>query len=206
LRIDAALVAAPAADLLGNISGTEGPRACGVLSYPQCDATHARQVIAVSDTLCFFQVLGVQIGHDWVDHVALVPSLGDQDGILSGTTRLSTRPADLEIARLATEVIDASGPLVDGFSLQNGAGGASLATVKALDERMMERGVKGGFASGGITTFHVDMLAVGLFRYLMNVQCFDLAAVASFGRDKRHQGISALMYANPHARGGWSTG
>lgn len=201
LKIDAAFVAAPAADAMGNISGTAGPRACGVLGYPQCDVRHAAQVIAVTDTLADFPVPGIQIGHDAVDHVALLPSLGDQAGILSGTTRPSTKPADLEIARLATEVIDASGLLVDGFSLQNGAGGASLATAKAVGERMTARGVKGGFASGGITGFHVDMLEAGLFRSLMNVQCFDLAAVASFARDDRHQGISASMYANPHERG-----
>ncbi|WP_056033664.1 citrate lyase subunit alpha [Loktanella sp. 3ANDIMAR09] len=201
LKIDAAFIAAPAADPLGNISGTHGPRACGVLGYPQCDARHAAQVIAVTDTLTEFPVPGIQIGHDRVDQVALVPTLGDQDGILSGTTRPSTKPADLEIARLATAVIDASGLLVDGFSLQNGAGGASLATAKALGERMTERGVTGSFASGGITGFHVDMLEAGLFRALLNVQCFDLAAVESFARDRRHQGISASMYANPYQRG-----
>lgn len=201
LKIDAAFVAAPSADPLGNMSGTEGPRAFGVLGYPQCDVVHAVQVVAVTDTLVDFPVPGIQIGHDRVDHVALVPSLGDQGGILSGTTRPSTKPADLEIARLATEVIDASGLMIDGFSLQNGAGGASLATAKALGERMTERGVRGGFASGGITGFHVDMLEAGLFSTLLNVQCFDLAAVASFRRDDRHQGISASMYANPHNRG-----
>ena len=133
--------------------------------------------------------------------VAMIPSLGDRDGILSGTTRPSEQPADLEIARLATEVIVASGLLVDGFSLQNGAGGASLATAKALGERMTALGVQGGFASGGITGFHVAMLEQGLFRSLLDVQCFDLAAVESFARDDRHQAISAAMYASPHDRG-----
>ncbi|SEO06300.1 citrate lyase subunit alpha [Palleronia pelagia] len=201
LVIDAAFIAAPSADALGNISGTEGPRACGVLGYPQCDAIHARKVVAVTDTLADYPVRNIQIGQDRVDLVALVDSLGDREGILSGTTRPSEKPADLEIARLATEVIDASGLLVDGFSLQNGAGGASLATAKAVGERMTEKGVTGGFASGGITGFHVDMLEAGLFRILMNVQCFDLRAVESFGRDDRHQGMSASMYANPHDRG-----
>ena len=199
--IDAAFVAAPAADPMGNISGTFGPRACGVLGYPQSDADHARAVVAVTDTLTDYPVPGIQIGQERVDMVALVPSLGDRAGILSGTTRPSTLPADLEIARLATEVIAASGLLVDGFSLQNGAGGASLATAKALGERMARLGVQGGFASGGITGFHVDMLEQGLFRSLLDVQCFDLRAVDSFASDARHQAISAAMYASPQRRG-----
>ena len=201
LIIDAAFVAAPAADAMGNISGTFGPRACGVLGYPQSDADHARAVVAVTDTLTPYPVPGIQIGQEKVDLVAMIPALGDRDGILSGTTRPSEQPADLEIARLATEVIAASGLLVDGFSLQNGAGGASLATAKALGVRMAGLGVQGGFASGGITGFQVDMLEQGLFRSLLDVQCFDLAAASSFARDDRHQAISAAMYASPHARG-----
>lgn len=201
LKIDAAFVAAPSADPLGNISGTEGPCACGVLGYPQCDVAHAAHVVAVTDTLVDFPVRAIQIGQDRVDHVALVPSLGDRSGILSGTTRPSDQPADLEIARLASAVIEASGLMVDGFSLQNGAGGASLATARTLGERMSARGIRGGFASGGITGFHVDMLEAGLFDALLDVQCFDLAAIDSFRHDPRHQGISASVYANPHRRG-----
>ena len=122
-------------------------------------------------------------------------------GILSGTTRPSEKPADLEIARNAARVIEAAGLLVDGFSLQNGAGGASLATAAAVGRRMTDLGVTGSFASGGITGFHVDMLEAGLFRSLLDVQCFDLRAIESLRADPRHQSMSASMYANPHERG-----
>ena len=91
--------------------------------------------------------------------------------------------------------------LVNGFSLQNGAGGASLATAAEVGRRMAHRNIVGSFASGGITGFHVDMLEAGLFESLLDVQCFDLAAVGSFERDPRHQAMSASMYANPHGRG-----
>ncbi|SMX40917.1 Citrate lyase alpha chain [Maliponia aquimaris] len=201
LTIDAAFVAAPSADAMGNISGTIGPRACGVLGYPQCDATHARRVVAVTDTLVDYPAQDIQIAQDRVDMVALVPSLGDAAGILSGTTRPSDRPEDLAIADLAARVIAASGLLVEGFSLQNGAGGTSLATAAALGRIMTARGVTGSFASGGITGFHVDMLEAGLFRALLDVQCFDHRAIASFHGDPRHQAMSASMYANPHQRG-----
>lgn len=201
LRIDAAFIAAPSADPMGNISGTVGPRACGVLGYPQCDVLYARQVVAVTDTLVDYPASRIQISQESVDMIALVSSLGDATGILSGTTRPSEKPQDLEIASMAARVIAASGLLVNGFSLQNGAGGTSLATAAALGRIMTDRGVVGSFASGGITGFHVDMLEAGLFTSLLNVQCFDLKAIDSFSKDPRHQGMSASMYANPHQRG-----
>ncbi|MCV2864104.1 citrate lyase subunit alpha [Defluviimonas sp. WL0075] len=201
LCIDAAFVAAPAADPLGNISAVEGPRACGVLGYAQCDALHARKVVAVTDTLVDYPAPRIEISQEHVDLVALVPSLGDSAGIVSGSTRPSEKPADLEMARMAAQVIGASGLLQNGFALQNGAGGTSLATAAAVGRAMAERGVTGSFASGGITGFHVDMLEAGLFRGILDVQCFDLRAIESLRRDARHQPMSASMYANPHQRG-----
>jgi len=62
---------------------------------------------------------------------------------------------------------------------------------------MFERGIKGSFASGGITSYLVDMLERGLFRVLLDVQCFDLTAVDSFRRNAAHREMSASLYANP---------
>ena len=47
----------------------------------------------------------------------------------------------------------------------------------------------------------VDMLNAGLFRTLLDVQCFDLEAVGSFRSNPSHQMMSASMYANPWTRG-----
>jgi citrate lyase subunit alpha/citrate CoA-transferase len=41
------------------------------------------------------------------------------------------------------------------------------------------------------------MLEEGLFEALFDVQCFDLKAVESIGRNRRHQEITAGTYANP---------
>jgi citrate lyase subunit alpha/citrate CoA-transferase len=91
--------------------------------------------------------------------------------------------------------------LKDGFSFQTGAGGVSLAVASVLKELMLQRNVRGSFASGGITGAIVDMLHANLFRALFDVQCFDLAAVESYRRDEGHLAMSASMYANPHNRG-----
>lgn len=201
LRIDAAFVAAPAADAMGNISGRAGRAMCGTLGYPQCDVAVARHVVAVTDSLTPFPVPQIDIAQGSVDFVVEVDSIGDAAGIASGTTRPATDPASLEIGARAAEAIAASGLLEDGFSFQTGAGGISLATAAAVGRQMGARGVTGSFASGGITGFHVEMLRAGLFRTLMDVQCFDLDAVRSYQDDPRHQGMSAATYAGPHVGG-----
>lgn len=200
LPIDVAFVAAPAADRAGNISGSVGPRACGTMGYPKADVGAARHVVAVTDTLVPFPVSQIEIDQQSVDWVVKVDSIGDAAGILSGITRPTTEPIGLEIAKNTAAVIEASGLLVPGFSLQNGAGGISIATASALATRMAETGVKGSFAAGGITGFHVKMLEAGLFDALLDVQCFDLEAVESYARNPRHLGMSASVYASPSQR------
>ena len=48
---------------------------------------------------------------------------------MSGATRYTKDPKELLIARNAANVIDAAGYLYDGFSMQMGSGGASLAAA-----------------------------------------------------------------------------
>ena len=201
MPIDVAFVAAPAADCLGNISGRTGRAPCGTLGYPMVDVGRARHVIAVTDTLVPFPALPIDIAQDRVDAVALVDGIGDPGGIASGATEPATDAQSLAIADLAARSIAASGVLTDGFAFQTGAGGISLATSDAVGREMARRGVTGSFACGGITGFHVRMLEAGLFRTLMDVQCFDLEAVASFARNRAHMAMSASVYAGPHVGG-----
>jgi citrate lyase subunit alpha / citrate CoA-transferase len=201
LHIDMAFVAAPASDRYGNLSGAEGRAACGPLGYAMVDARHADYVIAVTDQLCPEPPYPIDIGQDQVDFVVTVKSIGDPKGILSGTTRPTTEPVGLQIASSAAQVIAASGLLCDGFSIQTGAGGVSIATAMYVKQLMAERGVQGSFGAGGVTGTLVEMLEAGLFRNIFDVQCFDLKAVQSYRNDPRHLGMSASMYANPHSRG-----
>lgn len=197
LAVDAAFVAAPAADPLGNLSGRSGRSAFGTLGYPLCDVGFARHVVAVTDGLVPYPAPWIDIPQDAVDFVVEVPSIGDAAGIVSGTLRPASDPISLAIAEATAGAIEASGLLTDGFSFQTGAGGISLATAAQVRARMAARGVTGSFASGGITGFHVEMLRAGLLRALLDVQCFDLRAVESYRSDPRHQMISASVYANP---------
>lgn len=53
---------------------------------------------------------------------------------------------------------------------------------------------------GGITSYLVDMLSSGCFQSLVDVQCFDLAAVESLRTNPRHREVTAAHYASPLAK------
>ncbi len=201
VKVDAAFVAAPAADDLGNISGRAGKTACGTLGYPMVDVETARNVVAVTDSLVPFPAQPIDIPQGKVDFVVAVDRIGDPAGIASGTTKPAGDAVSLGVGEHAAAVISASGLLTEGFSFQTGAGGISLATAAAVGREMAAKGVTGSFCAGGITGFHVEMLQAGLFRALMDVQCFDLEAVKSYQTDPRHQAMSAATYAGPHVGG-----
>lgn len=201
LHIDVAFIAAPCCDDFGNINGTQGKSACGVLSYAYPDAQYADHVVAITDNLVPYPACPTEISQDFVDYVVVVPSIGDPSGIVSGTTRITSDPIGLKIAAAAAQLIDETGYIKDGMSFQTGAGGTSLAVAAEVRERMKAKGVVGSFGAGGITAYFVDMLKEGLFRALLDVQCFDLSAVASAGSNPRHMAMSASLYGNPHNRG-----
>ena len=197
--IDVAFIAAPAADEMGNCTGKLGPSACGSLGYAFPDAMYARNVVVITDNLVPYPLQGWSIPEIYVNTVVRVDAIGNPQGIVSGTTKITRDPVGLVMAERAVEVIRHSGLLKDGFSFQTGAGGASLAAAKFLMDVMVGENIHGSFASGGITGYLVDMLNAGCFRSLMDVQCFDLKAVESIRTNPAHQEISAMHYASPGA-------
>ncbi len=90
-----------------------------------------------------------------VDYVVVVDSVGDSSKISSGAIRDTKNPRDILLAQQAAKVIINSGYFKNGFSIQTGSGGASLAAVKYIRNKMMEDGIKASFALGGITAHMV---------------------------------------------------
>lgn len=200
LHIDVAFIAAPSCDEEGNASGRTGPSACGMLSYACADARYADQVVVVTDTLEPYPLHPAQICQTDVDWVVRVDAIGDPGGIAYGPTRVSADPESLAVARSAAELLRAAGYIKPGMSLQTGAGGISLAVAGEVGRIMEAEGVTGSFALGGITAPLVDMLHRGLFRALLDTQCFDAAAIRSVAEDGDHVVISAEQYADPAAK------
>lgn len=201
LSIDIAFIAAPTSDPYGNINTIEGKSACGVLGYAVSDALYADRVVAVTDHLVDYPASSIEISQEYIDYVVPVDSIGDIKGIVSGTTNITKDPVGLKIAKQTAELIDQSGILKDGVSFQTGAGGVSLAVAAYMKDIMKKKKVTGSFASGGITGYLVEMFEEGLFKQILDVQCFDLKAIESYKNNKNHQKMSASMYGNPHNKG-----
>lgn len=199
-KIDIAFLAAPCADNMGNCSGKYGPSACGSLGYAFSDAMYAEKVVVLTDNLVSYPLKDTSINEGYVDYVVEVPQIGDPARIVSGTTKITRDPVGLRIAGLAAQVVKHSGYLKDGFSFQTGAGGASLAVAKYVEEMMEKENIKGSFCMGGITGYMVDMANKGYFDTILDVQCFDLKAIESIRENPKHQEISAMRYASPAAK------
>ncbi len=201
LKIDVAFIAAPAADDYGNVNGVSGPAACGSLGYAFPDAEYADLVVAVTDHLVEYPLTPVSIPQTRVDYVVKVDKVGNPEGIVSGTTRITEDPAQLGIADMAAKVIQTAGLIENGFSFQTGAGGASLATAHFVRRMMEQAGVTGSFILGGITGHMVEMLEQGLFKKIIDVQGFDLEAVRSIATNPNHVEVGSSFYANPFNAG-----
>lgn len=199
-KIDIAFLAAPCADNMGNCSGKYGPSACGSLGYAFSDAMHADKVVVITDNLVPYPLKDTSISEGYVDYVVEVSQIGDPARIVSGTTKITRDPVGLRIEGLAAQVVKHSGYLKDGFSFQTGAGGASLAVAKYVEEMMEKENIKGSFCMGGITGYMVDMANKGYFDTILDVQCFDLKAIESIRENPKHQEISAMRYASPAAK------
>ena len=195
--IDYAFIAAPSCDPMGNISGVNGEASCGSMGYAIADAIYAKKKIAITDTIVAYPNYPSDITEDYVDYILKVDSIGDKNGIVSGTTKVTKDPVGLKIAKDTLKVMKASGLLKEGFSYQSGAGGISLAVTDFLRDYMIKENIKGSFASGGITGYLTDMLEEGLFTSLYDVQCFDLKAIGSIKKNANHLRMSGSEYGNP---------
>lgn len=195
INIDVAFIAVPTSDKDGNGTGALGKSACGTLGYAISDMLYANKKVVITDNLVE-SVEKNEIKAKYIDYVLVVDSIGDSEGIISGTTRPTRDPVQLKIARETANLIKDLGLIKDGFSMQTGAGGTSLAVAGAISSLMIENKIKGSFASGGITAFLVDMLNRGLFEKLYDVQCFDKAAIESYKNNPKHIALSSSSYAS----------
>ena len=197
LPIDVAFIACPTVDKNGNGYGAIGNAACGALGYSLTELKYAKKVVLITDNLVE-NLEKYEIESKYVDYVVVVNKIGDSNGIVSGTTKITKDPVGLKIASLTAKLLDELGLIENGVSMQTGAGGTSLAVASYVRELMIKKNVKGSFASGGITSYFVNMANEGLLEKLMDVQCFDLDAVNSYANNKFHNGMSDSKYANPY--------
>ena len=197
LKIDVAFVGASLAQADGACTGRGGAVPCGPLGYAMMDAAYARRTVVCSHEITAGPMPHTDIPAAQVDAVIPFPTPGEVSGIASDTTLAAKTPQARQIGDLVTQVIDATGLMRDGLSLQTGAGGYSLSAVPVIGDAMARAGVRGSFLSGGITGSHVALQQAGLFERIHDVQCFDTQAVQSSISNPDHLAMSAAQYASP---------
>ena len=201
VHIDIAFVAAPTSDNVGNCRGIGGKSDCGSLGYAMTDAKFADHVVVVTDCLVDFPNFPASVEAIDVDAVVVVDSIGNPKKIASAAARISQNPRDLMMAENVAKVIASTPWFRDGFSFQTGVGGPSLAANLFLEKYMDEKGIKMGWAIGGICGPMVELLKKGKVGKVIDVQDFDLDAVKSINQTPGHFEMSASQYANPANKG-----
>lgn len=205
LHIDVAFLGASSCDPMGNACGySRSPNAksiCGSLGYALPDARYADKTVILTDDLVDYPNTPTSISEHDVDYVVVVDSVGDSTKIASGAIRDTKNPRDILLAKTACKVIVHSGYFRNGFSIQTGSGGASLAVVKYLRQSMIDQNIKASFGLGGITAHMVKLHEEGLIDHLIDVQSFDRVAAESLMNDPKHKEVSANEYASPDEPG-----
>ena len=205
LHIDVAFLGASSCDPLGNACGysrSENAKSiCGSLGYALPDARYADKVVILTDDLVAYPNTPNSISEHDVDYVVEVDSVGDSSKIALGAIRDTKNPRDILLAKQAAKVILASGYFRQGFSIQTGTGGASLAAVKYIRQSMIDQDIKASFALGGITAHMVKMHEEGLIERLIDVQSFDKVAAESLKNDARHKEVASYEYASAQEKG-----
>lgn len=205
ITVDIAVIAAPACDAFGNMTGTLGPSACGGLGFAVADAEYAHHVIAITDHLVDFPCVPWQIAGNAVDQVVVTNEIGDPKQILSGTTLPSKSPESRAIAQNAADFVFRTGILRTGWSFQAGAGGTSL-LFTLLVRRIMEReGIRAAFARGGSSHHLVNMLESGLICAILDGQTFDLEGVRSLRENPNHVMTTPFTSYVAHTKGNFAS-
>ena len=202
LCIDVMFLAAPTADVYGNVNGVQGPAACGSLGYGMVDARFADTVVAVTDNLVDHPLCPVSIPQYMVDFIVRVDAIGDPKGIATGALRGSRNPRDLIMAKIAAQVVEHAGYFKEGFAMQLGAGAASVSTGLFLRDLMLRDKITASMAIGGIVGAFCDLLDEGLIRTMFDTQSFDDRTIQSLRDNPRHQEYDTGNYANPWNKGG----
>ena len=203
IHLDVAFIGAPTADEYGNARAVGGKSDCGVLSYSMVDAKYADRVVVITDCLVPFPNTPASISMTDVDYVCVVDEIGDPKKIVSNVVRVTKDVRELMMAEYCTQIIAQSPYFKDGFSFQTGGGGAALAVNGMLKPYMQQKGIRMGFAIGGIMQAMCDLMDEGFVRKIVDAQVFDAAAIEHIKTNPNHVEISTSEYANPMNKGAY---
>jgi citrate lyase subunit alpha/citrate CoA-transferase len=133
-----------------------------------------------------------------VDFVIKVDNPGNNSEIGSGTLNIDKIRANKFNSIIAKQVLDvmqAAETIFNGFNFQVGSG-AGLIVLDEIKKILQQKKIKAGFAIGGCTSLHVEMLQAGLIENLLHGQCFETSekVIKSMLYDHNHYEISTGEY------------
>jgi len=202
VHIKVAFGPVPQADIHGNANGISGnpEQWCGPVGLFAADAEYADYTCLLAGTVSPRLITPAAIPMHQVDFVVPMDPPGLAAGIGSGTLdleRIRSRPFNARIADQVTRVMEAARVVREDFNFQVGSG-AGLIVLDNIRGMLKKAGIKAGFAIGGVTSMHVDMLEEGTLRTLMHGQLFEPSprVVESLRTDPNHIEISAGYYAS----------
>ena len=200
VKVKVAFGPVPIADKWGNANGLMGDPGswAGPLGLFLADTLWAENVCLLAGEISDSYLFPRSLSMVDVDHVVKVDNPGDSSGIGSGTLdieKIRANKFNSQIAGQVINVMQAAGTIFDGFNFQVGSG-AGLIVLDELYRILKEREIKAGFAIGGCTSLHVEMLQAGVIDNLLHGQCFEPSerVIKSMLFDHNHYEISTGEY------------
>lgn len=202
VHVKMAFAPVPIADIHGNANGIDGrgDQLCGPLGLAAADTEFADFTCLLAGTLSETLVVPAALSMENTDFVVPMEVPGLSAGIGSGSLDLERargNPFNSRVAECVTGVMRAAGVVRDSFNFQVGSG-AGLVVLNNIRTMLRESGIRAGFAMGGVTSLHVDMLQEGTLRNLLHGQLFEPSArvISSLREDPAHVEITPGYYAS----------
>ncbi len=200
IKVKVAFGPVPIADKWGNSNGLMGDPGSwvGPLGLFLADTLWAEHVCLLAGEITDNYLFPRSLSMVDIDYVVKVDNPGDSSGIGSGTLDIEKIRASSFNSRIAEQVLkvmQAAGTIFDGFNFQVGSG-AGLIVLDEIYKILREREIKAGFAIGGCTSLHVEMLQAGFIKDLLHGQCFEPSerVIKSMLHDYNHHEISTGEY------------
>jgi len=200
IKVKVAFGPVPVADLWGNANGLlgKGDHWVGPLGLFLADTLWAENTCLMAGEVSEHYVFPRSLSMCDVDYVVKVDNPGDASGVGSGTLdidKIRANKFNSEIAAQVMKVMESAEVIFDGFNFQVGSG-AGLIVLDELHKTLKAKGIKAGFAIGGCSSLHVDMLQDGCIANLLHGQCFEPSerVITSMLHDYNHHEISTGEY------------
>jgi citrate lyase subunit alpha/citrate CoA-transferase len=200
IKVKVAFGPVPVADQWGNANGLLGKPEhwVGPLGLFLADTLWAEHTCLLAGEVSKRYIFPRSLSMCDVDFVVKVDNPGDASGVGSGTLNIEKIRANKfnsEIAAQVMKVMESAEVIFEGFNFQVGSG-AGLIVLDEIHKHLKTKGIKAGFAIGGCSSLHVDMLQDGCIGDLLHGQCFEPSekVITSMLKDYNHHEISTGEY------------